>query len=167
MFERFTREARQIVTGAVAEAGMRGDSRVGSEHLLIATMGASFHFDRSILGPLDVGQEGIREQVARMDSESLVSVGLDPNVLHPSLSAGAGPKTARGHLPFTHGAKAVLKGSLQEAIDRGDRHIGVEHVLLALLAVPKADPVSSVLAYLEADPVGIRAGVEASLRRAS
>ena len=40
MFERFTREAREIVTTAVDEAELRGDSRVGTEHLLVAAAAA-------------------------------------------------------------------------------------------------------------------------------
>lgn len=168
MFERFTKEARQIVRTAVAEASARGDIRIGSEHLLVALAGVPLPFQRSVLGPLDVGPEGIRDQLDRLDSESLASVGFDPDLLHPSLrAAGAGPAKARRHLPFTHGAKAVLEGSLREAIRRGDRHIGAEHVLLSLLAVPPEDPVARVFAHLEADPVVIRARIEASLRRAS
>jgi ATP-dependent Clp protease ATP-binding subunit ClpA len=38
-----------------------------------------------------------------------------------------------GHVPFTGRAKKTLELSLREAIARKDRHIGVEHVVLALL----------------------------------
>lgn len=37
------------------------------------------------------------------------------------------------HVPFTGRAKKALELSLREAIARKDRHIGVEHVVLALL----------------------------------
>ena len=168
MFEKFTKEARSIVTVAVTEAERRGSPRVGTEHLLIAVVGASPPFDRSALGPLNVGAEGIRTQLDRMDSASLASVGFDPDLVPPALRrAGAGKSKAIRHLPFTHGAKEVLIGSLRQAIDRGDRRIGVEHILLSLLAVPAEDPVASLLAYLEADPAEIRDRIEASLRRAS
>ena len=36
MFERFTRNARHVVTHAVEEAESRGDTRIGTEHLLTA-----------------------------------------------------------------------------------------------------------------------------------
>lgn len=35
MFERFTKEARQVVTKAVEEARSRGDGRIGTVHLLL------------------------------------------------------------------------------------------------------------------------------------
>ncbi|NLU71629.1 Clp protease [Streptomyces sp. HNM0575] len=37
------------------------------------------------------------------------------------------------HIPFTGRAKKTLELSLREAVARKDRHIGVEHVVLALL----------------------------------
>lgn len=169
MFERFTKEARQVVKAAVAEAGARGDARIGSEHLLIALAGVALPFPRSLLGPLDVGPSVIRDQLDRMDSESLAAVGLDPDLLHPSLQ-GTGstgrPRSGR-HIPFTHGAKAVLEGSLREAIRRGDRHIGAEHVLLSLLTVPPQEPVARMLVYLDVDPGITRERIDAALRRAS
>jgi len=167
MFERFTKEARQVVTTAVAEARARGDSRIGNEHLLVALAGTQLPFDRSLLGPLDVGAEGMRDQLDRMDSDSLAAVGFDPDLLHPSLRAAGGDdrSRARRHLAFTHGAKGVLERSLREAVRRGDRHIGAEHMLLSLLAVPPEDPAARVFAQLEADLVTIRADVEAALAR--
>jgi hypothetical protein len=169
MFERFSQEARQIVITALAEAEARGDSRVGTEHFLVAVAGVDFPFDRTLLGPLDIGSVGIRDQLDRIDSDSLASVGVDPELLEPALRALGRPGTpnSRRHLPFTHGAKAILVGSLRETINRGGRRIGTEHVLLALLAVPPEDPVTRVFAGLGADPSEIRAGIEAALRRAS
>ena len=41
MFERFTRATRDVVTGAIAIAGDRGDSRVGTEHLLAGVSASS------------------------------------------------------------------------------------------------------------------------------
>ncbi len=169
MFERFGKEARAIVTTAVAEAEARGDGRVGTEHLLIAVAGVDFPFPRSLLGPLDVGRDGIRRQLDRLDSEALAAVGVDPELLDPALRAlgGTVPTRARRHRPFTHGAKAVLTGSLRETIKQGGRQIGTEHVLLALLSLPAEDPVSRVFASLGADPLEIRTDIEEALRRAS
>jgi ATP-dependent Clp protease ATP-binding subunit ClpA len=169
MFERFSKDARAIVTTAVAEAEARGDNRVGTEHLLIAVAGVGFPFQRSLLGPLDVGSEEIRQQLDRLDAESLAAVGVDPELLYPALRAEDGtiPPRARRHRPFTHGAKAVLTATLRETIKQGGRQIGTEHVLLALLSVPAEDPVSRVFASLDADPIEIRTDIEEALRRAS
>jgi ATP-dependent Clp protease ATP-binding subunit ClpA len=169
MFERFGKEARGIVTTAVAEAEARGDSRVGTEHLLIAVAGVGFPFQRSLLGPLDVGSEEIRRQLDRLDSESLAAVGVDLELFDPALRAldGAVPPHARRHLPFTHSAKSVLTATLRETIKQGGRQIGTEHVLLALLSLPAGDPVGRVFSNLGADPLEIRTDIEEALRRAS
>lgn len=45
----------------------------------------------------------------------------------------ARPPGPSGHIPFTGRAKKALELSLREAVARKDRHIGVEHVVLALL----------------------------------
>ncbi|MCH6160142.1 Clp protease N-terminal domain-containing protein [Streptomyces marispadix] len=47
--------------------------------------------------------------------------------------AGGPAPGASGHIRFTGRAKKALELSLREAIARKDRHIGVEHVVLALL----------------------------------
>ena len=41
VFERFTRAAREVVTSAIAIADDRGDSRVGTEHLLAGVAASS------------------------------------------------------------------------------------------------------------------------------
>lgn len=45
---------------------------------------------------------------------------------------GAGERRS-GHIPFTRRAKKALELALREAIARGDKHIGTEHITLALL----------------------------------
>lgn len=45
----------------------------------------------------------------------------------------ADDRTGTGHIPFTPRAKKALELSLREAIAMNDRHIGVEHLVLALL----------------------------------
>jgi hypothetical protein len=54
-------------------------------------------------------------------------------------------------MPFSPQSKKVLELSLREAIALGDRHLGPEHLLLALAredAVPGADR-AAVLAVLQ------------------
>ena len=167
MFERFTKEARQTVKTAVAEAVARGDARIGSEHLMVALAGVPLPFPRSVLGPLDVGSSVIRDQLDRIDSESLAAVGVDPDLLHPSLQGTGSTRRSRPdrHIPFTHGAKEVLVDSLREAIRLEDRHIGAEHVLLSLLSVPSQDPVARVFGYLDVDPAITRVVLRVSKNR--
>jgi hypothetical protein len=46
-------------------------------------------------------------------------------------------------IPFSTGAKRTLEETLHRALDRGDRHIGAEHLVLALPQVP--GPVRDIL----------------------
>ncbi len=117
MFERFGKEARAIVTTAVAEAEARGDSRVGTEHLLIAVVGVGFPFQRSLLGPLDVGSDEIRRQLDRVDAESLAAVGVGPELLDPAF----GPWAPRPQLVLDATAPSLMGQSPSSSVRCGKR----------------------------------------------
>ena len=150
MFERFTKDARLVVTHAVEEALSRDDSRIGTEHLLVGV--ARYR-------PLDglmPGVEPIRAELDRMDREALASVGVDPGLIE---LAGPAHRRRGGHVPFTNGAKDILKDALRAALDLGHRHIGVEHIALALTEIEGPDRATGVLYGLDLDPVAIRAAL--------
>jgi ClpA/ClpB-like protein len=71
-----------------------------------------------------------------------------------------------GHLPFTPGAKRILEMSLREALARSDRHIGVEHVALSLLA-STSGPVPRILKALGGSAGPLRAAIVDHYRLAS
>jgi ATP-dependent Clp protease ATP-binding subunit ClpA len=68
------------------------------------------------------------------------------------------PGDLAGHLPFMPRAKRALERSLREALALGDRHIGVDHILLGLLD-PKGNMAVELLRHLGADPEAVRARV--------
>ena len=110
MFERFTKDARLVVTHAVEEAESRGDTRIGTEHLLIGVARSA-----SLEGLMpDV--ESLRAELDGMDREALASVGLDPELIE---LAGPARQKKTAHIPFTSGAKDILKGALRAALDLG------------------------------------------------
>lgn len=159
MFERFTREARQVVTSAVDEAGRRGDSRIGTEHLLIALAGC-----QSLAGTFPTSDE-LRTQLDRLDEDALRSVGLDPAMLSVDPAPSRGQR--KKHLPFTGAAKDLLKGALKEAIALGHRHIGAEHLALALTAAERPDRALVALECLDFSPEEVRASLLRSIEKAS
>ncbi|HEU4917287.1 MAG TPA: Clp protease N-terminal domain-containing protein [Acidimicrobiia bacterium] len=159
MFERFTREARAIVTSAVEEAELRGDSRVGTEHLLVAAAGA-----RSLGGTLPT-REALRDQLNRLDEEALRSVGLDPILL--GTDHRSRPAQLRKHLPFTGAAKEALKGALKEAIALGHRHIGAEHIALALTTAEPPDRALAALEGLDMSRQELRSSILRRIEKAS
>lgn len=159
MFERFTREARKIVTSALDEAGQRADSRVGTEHVLISLAGAP-----SLAGIFPPPEE-VRSQLDRLDEDALRSVGLDPSLLNPDPRRRQEPR--KGHIPFTGAAKDLLKSALKEAIARGDRHIGAVHIALALTAASPPDRALAALEGLGFSPDGIRTSLILRTKQAS
>lgn len=163
MFERFTADARDAVTGAVAEAHRAGAATVTEEHLLLALL------DSGALDPLGVDRAAVAADLAaarrrggmsKADTEALAGLGIDlaeivsrveethgegalssaaprRRTLGSSLRSALGrPESGSGHLPFTQGAKKVLEQSLRIALGRGDRNIAGLHLLLALLSRP-------------------------------
>ncbi|WP_030209811.1 Clp protease N-terminal domain-containing protein [Streptomyces sp. NRRL S-87] len=147
MFERFTREARDVVTGAVGHAERAAAERVTEEHVLLALT------DRPPFTALGVRPEAVAESLAearrrgglsKVDQEALASLGIDLGEVvsrieeaHGVGALDGGPARRRSGRPrFTPGAKKVLEQSLRIALGRRDRHIGTEHLLLALLTRP-------------------------------
>ena len=104
---RFTRDARAVARAAQSEARSLGHEEVAPGHL--------------VLGLLAVGGPGGRV---------LGALGVDPEAVRELL--GSGPGAPRGHLAFAHETKQLLERALREALELKHRHIGTEHVLLAL-----------------------------------
>ncbi|MDW4917128.1 Clp protease N-terminal domain-containing protein [Streptomyces californicus] len=157
MFERFTRDARATVKGAVVRAESAGADAVTEEHLLLALLDqeggrASFAFAalglRDRRASLDAAFTEARRRggLTRADTDALAGLGIDVGAIvsrvegahgEGALATGRGGRRWwSGHRPFTPGAKAVLENALRVALGRGDRFIGGEHLLLALAAKP-------------------------------
>jgi hypothetical protein len=159
VFERFTREARTIVTSAIDEATRRGDSRIGTEHVLISIAGA-----QSLAGIFPTPDE-LRNQLDRLDEEALRSVGLDPGLLGVDRTPRQG--AGKRHIPFTGAAKDLLKGALKEALALGHRHIGGVHLALALTTADRPDRALATLESLGVSPEVVRASLLLETEQAS
>jgi len=149
VFERFTEPARRVVVLAQEEARARGDDRIGSEHLLLGVCRATDTHGAALLAAHGVTLREVEDDLRTSgvsDRDALASVGIDldevrdrveeafgPGALESTRAAGRGRRRLWGHIPFDRGAKKVLELALREAIRRGDRTIGTEHVLLGML----------------------------------
>jgi hypothetical protein len=71
-----------------------------------------------------------------------------------------------GHIPFTPRAKKSLELSLREAKALHDDYIGVQHLILAQLAIGDGMP-RLILSALGAQRLGGRADILARYRKAS
>lgn len=161
MFERFTKDARAVVTGAFAHAGEDGARSVGAEHLLLALLdreGGRASFALSALGLAEhrepvrraLGEARRRAGLTRADADALAGLGIDVSEIVArveeahgvgAMSGGRGRGRAHGRWDgrrpsFGRGAKDVLEKALRVALARRERHIGDEHLLLALTVLP-------------------------------
>ncbi|MEU6641206.1 Clp protease N-terminal domain-containing protein [Saccharomonospora sp. NPDC046836] len=177
MFERFTKDARVAVEEAGREAGELRSAEVDTLHLLVAVTRRPDGGAARVLNTLDIALDDVREQVqltrrrgglSERDAEALDGLGIDVDAIvasvereHGQGALAGGWRRVGGHVPFGTGPRRVLEKCVGEVIMLGDRHIGGEHILLALAVVP--GPAADVLAGLGVTPEVLRQ----ALRRAS
>ncbi|MFG2451280.1 Clp protease N-terminal domain-containing protein [Streptomyces sp. NPDC048512] len=154
MFERFTKDARAVVTGAVSYSERVGAATVEEEHLLLALLDREGSRGSFALGSLrsagpreslerDLAEARRRGGLSRADADALSGLGIDlseivarieeahgEGALESGKRSGQGRRT--GRRPFGRSAKETLTRSLRVAVARRDRHIGDEHLLLAI-----------------------------------
>jgi ATP-dependent Clp protease ATP-binding subunit ClpA len=149
MFEQFTAEVRAAVTAAHEEARLRGDRRIGTEHLLLGVLNEPAGDAAAAFGAdLAAAREALRE----LDLAALSAVGIDARgVARPPIPA------SRKHTPFTSGAKSILSGALGEARKAGSRRLTASHVLLALLDCEEPDQSAELVSSLGVDRAAVRA----------
>ncbi|GAA4900969.1 Clp protease N-terminal domain-containing protein [Streptomyces coeruleoprunus] len=158
MFERFTRAAKAVVTGAVTQAERAGSGTVTEEHLLLSLLDLEGTPSSSAFAALGIrarrasveaalAEARRRGGLTRADSDALAGLGIDVTEIVSRVEAThgegalAGDRKDRrwwsGSRPtFSRPAKDVLEKSLRIALGRRDREIGDAHLLLALAARP-------------------------------
>ncbi|MFR0358194.1 Clp protease N-terminal domain-containing protein [Streptomyces sediminimaris] len=158
MFERFTKGAREVVQGAVGQAERAGAPGVAAEHMLLALLereGSRASFALASLGLSGEHRESVRQAVAaarrraglsQAEADALAGLGIDVSEIVTrveevhGVGAMSGDRKDKGWWPgrrtFDRAAKQILETSLRTAVARGDRHIGDEHILLALTGRP-------------------------------
>ncbi|MET8944817.1 Clp protease N-terminal domain-containing protein [Streptomyces sp. NPDC004542] len=155
MFERFTKDARAVVEGAVAQAERLGDGKVEEPHVLLALLereGSRGSFALASLGLSAGRRAGVvralaearrRGGLSRADADALSGLGIDLSQIvfrveeaHGQGALGGVRRRGSGRRPFSRGAKELLADSLRVALGHRDRHIGDEHLLLALASRP-------------------------------
>ncbi|MGC4981410.1 Clp protease N-terminal domain-containing protein [Streptomyces sp. DT193] len=154
MFERFTKDARAVVEGAVSHSGRVGAETVEEEHMLLSLLDREG--SRGSFALTSLGESGFRESLerdlaearrrgglSRADADALSGLGIDLSEIVSRIeeahgegaleSGGRGGNGRRARRrPFGQGAKDVLVRALRIAAARRDRHIGDEHLLLAI-----------------------------------
>ncbi|MFI5543590.1 Clp protease N-terminal domain-containing protein [Streptomyces sp. NPDC051815] len=129
MFERFTRDARSAVTGAVAEAQRAGAATVTEEHLLLSLLALG------ALDPLGVDRPAVtaglaaarrRGGMSRADEEALAGLGIDLTRIVSRVEETHGEGALAAPAPRRRTVGSSLRSALGRATpdDRaGSRHV--------------------------------------------
>jgi ATP-dependent Clp protease ATP-binding subunit ClpA len=173
MFERFTHDARAVVTNALDEARRRRDRHVGTEHLLLGVSASTSPVITAVLEAAGITLQRARQALDAGDNDALAAIGVDVRAMPAPAPDPTGRhsfarfRRSAGHLPFTGGAKQTLEETLRHAVRRNDRRIGTEHILLALTDRSAPDAAHHLLTALNVDGVALRADLERRLRNAA
>jgi ketosteroid isomerase-like protein len=118
MFERYTEKARRVIFFARYEASQYGSGYIETEHLLLGVIREGRSLINEIFGPqMDI--EAIRPEIEKsITIRARVSTSVE--------------------VPLSEESKSVLKFAVEESDGLGKRHVGEEHLLLALLRVEKS-----------------------------
>ena len=163
------------------EARRRGDRKVGTEHLVLALLA-----EPALAGALATDLAGARAQLEALDRDALGAVGVVVNGAVPfapgsempsgqtdetppgEAPAADDPADGRarrptikdvweGRLPLTPAAKTLLRDSSKEMRRFGGRHLGPQHILVALLELDPPDPAAELFVGLGVDRAAARA----------
>jgi ATP-dependent Clp protease ATP-binding subunit ClpA len=174
MFERFTIDARMAVVEAQAVARELGSREITPQDVLAGLTRTENGDAQRLLAQLGVSHDEVRAELDRIrrrggisdaDVEALTEFGIDVEQIverieqthGPGALANGGNRVRRGHIPFTAEAKKTLELSLREAVKLGDKHLGQEHILLAL--VQQKGAVADLLAARGIDYLTVRRAV--------
>ena len=115
MFERYTEKARRVIFFARYEASQYGSPYIETEHLLLGLLREDRVLANRFLGEENAIAE-IRAEIERhITRRERISTSVE--------------------VPLTAESKKILLLSAEEADRLGHRHIGTEHMLLALLSL--------------------------------
>jgi hypothetical protein len=135
---------RALLRSATDEAGLRGDRRLGTDHLLLGLL-------RDVSSPaartLGVSLADARAARDALDLAALAAVGVEV------AAVGEPPPVAFGRRlpPLTSGARDVLKRAVENAPPRRTGRIDARHFLRALLTRERPDPAAELLHALGVD----------------
>jgi ATP-dependent Clp protease ATP-binding subunit ClpC len=134
IFNRFVREARRSVEAALQEARMLGHDSLGDEDLLLGILRADEGIGAEALSSLGVTLEDARGESEAMLSGALASIGISLEEIRREAGDAFELRIPdKRRIPSAPGAKKVLQQAVGTSARFGDKHLGTEHILLAIL----------------------------------
>ena len=146
MLDRLSPAARAAVAAGDDEAALRGDRRVGTDHLLLGLL-----HDPATAELVGIDLQTARSELRSLDRAALAAIGLTS----PDLGAAV-PISRRSARQPTSGFRAVLPLAYTLAATEKSR-VTPRHLLLALLTRDEPDPAAALLAALGVRPGDVRA----------
>lgn len=135
MFERYTEKARRVIFYARYDASQYGSPYIETERLLLGLLRED-HNTAQVLLPNLPSKEQIRQQIeSKITRRERISTSVE--------------------VPLTKDSKRVLNIAAEEAERFGHRHVGTEHLLLALVQVEEG-MASEILRESKVDLVKLR-----------
>jgi ATP-dependent Clp protease ATP-binding subunit ClpA len=150
MFERFTRDARQVVRAAETMARGLGSQTVEAEHLLLALADC-----QPVLADVGLDHDGVLAALEAERDRSLLAVGISAGDFDLPPAPLTRPRVAAS-------TKLALGRALRAAADRSDKRIAGGHILLGVLAA-EAGTVPRALEIAGIDRTELRDRAAASL----
>jgi Clp amino terminal domain, pathogenicity island component len=115
MFERYTEKARRVIFFARYEASQYGSPYIETEHLLLGLLREDRALAKWFPGEISI-EAGIRTEIeGQITRRERISTAVE--------------------VPLTEECRKALKLAGEEADRLGHRHVGTEHVLIALVRV--------------------------------
>jgi D-alanyl-D-alanine carboxypeptidase len=137
MFERFTRDARQVVRSAETLASGLGSPTIEAEHLLLALAEC-----QPVLADAGLDHDGVLAALEAERDRSLLSVGISAGDFELPPAPLTKPRMAAS-------SKLALERALRAAVARADKRLDGGHILLGVLAadagtVPRALEIAGI-----------------------
>lgn len=153
VFGRFDKTARSVVVGALRSAERVDAPQVAEEHILLALLDQDDSPAAAVLAGHEVPKDEVNRayrEAARLgglsnaDAAALRELGIDLDAIVANVRRdhgedalaerpSSGPRRGGRTRGFTDDVRKLLAGASREASKLGDRHLGDEHLLLALL----------------------------------
>lgn len=174
MFERFTLQARGVVTAAVDIAGRRGDGYIRPDHLLLAIAATPEKSQAAaVLNQMGATRDALAIAIDPevKDAALLARLGIDLDEVRRRVEASFGEgawasrSAHRGHIPFTPDAKKALELSLRHALALRSKSIDAPHILLGVL--DSGRDVKDALSVPGLEPSQVKASLLNAMKRAS
>lgn len=146
---------KRILNAAGDEARLRGDRRIGTDHLLLALLG-----DPASTVPKDLGvtrHEALAVEAA-LDVAALDELGIGIlGVWMPEVEA-----SGRRLPPLSSGSREVIKETFNRSKPKTTGRLSHRDFLQAILAREAPDPAAELLAALKVDTTAVRSRLASS-----